>query len=231
MFLKVFFLVVVPTLAAAHMECLLIANGEKVPAQLVEELAAGRTVVALDGAVKALREYYGSRIEPAVVLGDFDSCSELDRTHFPNAEVVHVPSQDLGDLEKGITYCDQKEAKAIWIVNALGLDRIDHTLAAFNLLKKHHKSGRRLLLAAEKQIVEFVRDGETHFEGRLGEAVGVFGFPKASVFSNGLHYEMSAYEVEIGGAFSSSNYVAKADVTITIKGEAIVSYPVSHLAL
>lgn|GEM_PF-3116412 len=206
------------------MECVAIANGTPLPKALVLEVVHGRTVIALDGAVRALREVYLSQIKPDFVIGDFDSCSLMEREHFKSAQIIHAPSQDVNDLEKGIMHCDALGATEIWLLNALGLDRLDHSIAAMHILKKYHKPNRRLRLVSTNQILEFVKNAELSFKAMLGEAVGVFGFPKATVTSRGLEYEMNGYLVE-GPQFSSSNYVADRHVVIEIKGEALVSYP------
>lgn len=208
----------------AHIECVAIANGTPLPKELILNVSQGRTIVALDGAVRALREVYGSEIKPDIVVGDFDSCSVTDRGHFADAQIIHEPSQDINDLEKGIIQCDALGAQQIWLLNALGLDRLDHSIAAMHILKKYHNPGRPLRLVSTNQILEFVKDAKLSFESKVGEAVGVFGFPQASIVSRGLMYEMTDYWVE-GSQFSSSNYVADRSVAIEIKGEALVSYP------
>lgn len=210
--------------ALANLECVAIANGTPLPKERVLKVVQNRTVIALDGGVRALREVYDSAIKPHIVIGDFDSCSQDDREHFAGAQVIDAPSQEINDLEKGILKCDELGATEIWLLNALGLDRLDHSIAAMHILKKYHNPNRRLRLVSSHQILEFVKDAKVSFESEPGEPVGVFGFPSASVTSSGLEYEMSHYWVE-GPQFSSSNYMADRFVTIDVKGEALVSYP------
>jgi len=217
--------VIAPMLAMSQSQatqCVAIANGAPLPVHIVERVTHTKKVIALDGAVKTLRERY-PLIKPDILIGDFDSCELADREYFEGATVIHAPSQDINDLEKGILQCDALGAE-IWILNALGLDRLDHTLATMHILKKYHKPGRRLRLVSEKQILEFVKESEISFKAKLGEAVGVFGFSSARVTSRGLQYEMIDYLVE-GTQFSSSNYVASPQVFIHIQGEALVTYP------
>lgn len=212
-------------MSAFHPECLIIANGSPLPLALLKRLAPSKFIVALDGAVNALNTVYHREIAPDVVLGDFDSTTEETRRVFSESKVFHTPSQDFTDLEKGIQFCDQKKAPAIWIVNALGLNRMDHTLANLNFLKKYSAKGRPLKLVSLNDVVEFVKDRELKFPARLKEPVGVFGFPSARVTSTGLEYPMERYLVSVGESLSSSNYVSASEVTLVIAGDALVSYP------
>lgn len=212
-------------------DCLIIANGPPLKQSIVEALAKGKRIVALDGAVNTLKEIYRNPKDPSldpivpdVILGDFDSSQEAARKHFLGAEILHIEDQDTTDLEKGITHCLKLGTPEIWIVNALGLNRMDHTLANINILKKY--SGRAVLrLISENETIEFVRNRTLHFTGERKQAVGVFGFPKARVTSTGLQYPMVKTEVELGGFFSSSNYISADEVTLVIEEEAVVTYP------
>ena len=214
-------------LLQAATECLIIANGTPIARKVLEALVPGKFKIALDGAADSLLLNY-SPLAPDLILGDFDSISDQTFSGlWPNVPREHTPDQDYTDLEKGIQYCQgpKLNASAIWIVNALGLTRLDHTMANLNFLKKYYSYNRPIYLVSENEVIEFVRDGEVSFKGVAGQSVGVFGFPRARITSEGLQYPMYRYNVELGVSLSSSNYLAGEQGKIAVVGEALITYP------
>ena len=211
--------------ARADQECLLIANGPKLKLEIVKQLAQGKRIIALDGAVKTLLNRYNKVIYPNVILGDFDSSKAKHRKQFPNAQVLRIEDQDTTDLEKGIRYCQKFNAPVIWIVNALGSSRLDHVLANIEFLKQYSSPGTEIKLVGKSQIIEYVSDRKVEFQAQIGQPAGIFGAPMAVVTSEGLQYPLSETQIDFGRMRSSSNYVKSKGVRITVRGQALVVYP------
>ena len=209
----------------------------------LRELARGRAVIALDGAINHLHRMLDDTMRVDAIVGDLDSVKKGLLSHYESigdVAVVKDPDQTTTDLEKGIVYCDQVYGTNITIVNAFGVDRLDHTLANLNLMKKYASPTRRMRLVTTSQVVEFVSSATISFPGKSGDAVGVFGFPRGTVRKSlGLRYPLAGLVVETGEGFSSSNYVELneeaprptgpelSEVSLTIEGDALVTYAVS----
>ncbi|MBI2712094.1 MAG: thiamine diphosphokinase [Bdellovibrio sp.] len=209
----------------ANSECLLIANGTPIKLDILKSLAPGKTVIALDGAVKTLKNRYQNAVLPDLILGDFDSSGHEDRGHFNEAKQLHNPDPNTTDLEKGILYCLNAKAPIIWIVNALGPKRFDHLLANIDFLKQYSTASTEIKLVGDKEIIEYVENRTIRFEGKTGKAAGIFGAPEGLVTTHGLKYEMKETRVAAGVFRSSSNYLENAEVSITVVGKVLVTYP------
>ncbi len=138
---------------------------------------------------------------------------------------VRAVSQNYTDLEKAIQFCASKGAKSIVIVNALGGERTDHSLTNFSILKRYHGKSYKIQLVTKMEIIEFLKNETRHFRGSKGAKFGLFGFPKAKAYSKGLLWEMNDYPLELGFMESSSNILKDSNITITVKGEALMIRP------
>lgn len=118
---------------------LIIANGEACNADLLGQLLEWNPfILVLDGAIDRVLDM---GINPDAVLGDFDSIIDLDTkiAHLSHTKKIHLPDQELTDLDKGILYLIQEEYHAANIVWATG-NRIDHTITnLFNMARYHTK--------------------------------------------------------------------------------------------
>lgn len=201
---------------------LIVANTPGLKKADILHLCMGKTIVALDGAADQLQE---CDIQPHIIIGDFDS---IETPPAPQKnreiEIVHSPNQNFTDLEKAIRHCDEKGARSITIVNALG-GRMDHTLWNMRLLRRYYKSSRSLTVIADDQQLSYHKDETIQLNGIPGKNCGIFAAPKATVTSKGLTYDMDDYELQYGHQESVANTIKDTEVTLEIHGEVIIVWP------
>ncbi len=115
-------------------EVVVVANGSPPsPALFNSCLEKGQTLVALDGGGHVCDTY---QIEPALLLGDFDSISPSLLKKFSHIPQIHTPDQSKCDLEKGLEYLFAHSVKRIVVLGALG-KRVDHSLTNIALLSRY----------------------------------------------------------------------------------------------
>lgn len=201
---------------------LIVGNGE-FDEHRIRQLGPGRTIIALDGAANKL---YSAGIKPNIILGDLDSASAHTLKFFQDngTKIISRQNQDYTDLEKAIYYCDKLQAQSIILTCVLGGDRTDHTLMALSCIKRYHNPIRSLSIISH-DVIEFIRNQELSYFGKAGQKFGVFGFPQAIVSSRGLKWELSNAQCTLGQENSCSNELTQDEVTITVKGDALVIRP------
>lgn len=210
---------------------ILIANGNFLVKEIIEEAIQDKIIVALDGATHKL---LALNIKPKVVLGDFDSIhadntsdiatffKQLTEQH--HITVVPAKNQNLTDLVKGIHYCDSQHAKSITIICALD-ERLDHHEATLRSLRSEYRSSRTILLHSEQQTIRFVKDETISISGEIGDKCGMLAFPKATISSHGLEYEVEDFDLSFGFSESIGNALRETNATVTVSGEALLILP------
>lgn len=213
----------------------IVANGEPLPINVLQESIGDRKILALDGAVnlfKSMPRY------PDCILGDFDSIedptfwgisalfSEIDESSAPykgNFGMTIIPAKDQNytDLEKGIIACDQASASSILILQATGR-RMDHTLGNVGLLRKHNRKDRELIIMTEREQILYVCNEKIIVQGKKGESCAILGYPRALMSTSGLSYDVCNYPLELGIQESISNSIADSKAVISIQGESLV---------
>jgi thiamine pyrophosphokinase len=214
----------------------IVANGDFLPKQLIETISAGHILVALDGAAQHLREL---DISPKIILGDFDSLDEdtrvawgirqtfhdIDnnsRSYTGNHDILIVPTKDQSktDLVKAIHYCDIEGATAIMILCALG-GRVDHDEGAKRALRLEYKRTRPITLYTATQMLRFVSNETVHVTGKVGDMVGILGYPAAIFSSTGLTYNGDQTPLHFGYD-SICNSLQSPAASLIIQGEALL---------
>ena len=161
---------------------LIIANGPFLSVSHIQKLAKNKIIIALDGAIEKCETI---NIVPNILLGDFDSISQkarekwsiFEKEHAENFKLISAEDQSKTDLEKAIVYCDAHNAETIDVVCATG-GRMDHTLATLQTLKIHYRDSRKLILHTETENIFFIKNKKINITGKIGDYVGITGFPK-----------------------------------------------------
>lgn len=211
---------------------IIVANGDFLVKEIIQEALQGKTIIALDGAANKL-ERIG--IKPHVILGDFDSITptqqqfwgikktfadlhDNDEPYIGNHNILIVPAknQDKTDLTKAIQYCDVNHATHITIICATG-GRLDHHQANIMTLESEYKPHRPIVLHTDQQSICYAKDEAIIFLGNINEYCGIMPTPGSSYTTNGLKYDVSDYEKE---SFCNSLQAEKA--SIAIKGAATI---------
>lgn len=215
---------------------LIVANGPFKGIEPILKLSEGRIIVALDGAVNHLQQF---DFIPHVILGDFDSIQNkaywgikddfknIQKSYMGNFGILIAPAKDQNytDLEKGIVFCDIKNASDILIINAFGSNRLDHSLGNLGLLRKYYHLNRPISLLTESQKVEFVKDNIISIKGVIGDYCAIMGYPEAVITTRGLCYDCTNYPLTLGIHESVCNHLAEPVAHVEIKGEALVIQP------
>ncbi len=131
------------------------------------------------------------KIEPTLVLGDFDSCNKNEADGF--CTVTFPKRKDDTDLMLAIKYGMEAGCDSFMIFGALGGARLDHTVAAFSSLGYLADNGISGVLEDDKTIVSILSVGE-HIIEKKGKYISLFPFgcDRASVFLEGTSYDGQA---------------------------------------
>ena len=218
---------------------LVIGNGphDDALAQLVKRLSDW-SLVAVDGAGDWARQY---GCVPQMMVGDFDSVSDPDywgiQADSSSAEpyqghdgvwIVPKLGQEMTDLEKAIILLDPVAVKQVILASVDG-GRLDHSYYNLHLLRRYHHLNRPMWLWSDSFIVEYVIDRQVALVGAPGDLCGCFGFPAATITSQGLVYEMHAQSMTFSTGASCSNQMRQANAMLDVSGEALVLHP-RHVA-
>jgi thiamine pyrophosphokinase len=174
-----------------------IVGGGAVDPQLLVKLAGrGVALVGADGGADTIG---AAGLVPEAIIGDLDSIS--DRAAWEKrSRVIHIAEQMTTDFQKAL-YSTQAP-----VTLALGMTgkRLDHTLAALNVVLKY-ASTRRLLLVDEVDVALAVV-GPISFEAGRRERVSVHPLlPIRFSHSRGLLYPLDGLLLEAGGRLGTSN--------------------------
>ena len=204
----------------AQKDYVLVADGDALSEKRLARLCRGRLVIAVDGAAELLRK---RKILPHLVMGDFDSISPATQRYLLKNEVKFfpTPSQDTTDLEKALHFAMIRKPNHIHIVNALG-NRTDHSLANMSFLKKFAHAGTTISLHTEEERSSFCKDQSILFKAKKNSRIGILGFPRCTISSQGLGFELDSAALELGHSESISNFAARPLVALQIRGDALL---------
>lgn len=217
---------------------IIVANGEFLVREILEEAVHGKIIIALDGAANKLARI---GIKPQVIIGDFDSVqssnvwgikktfSDLQDNDEPyegnfGIQIVPARDQNLNDLTKAIRYCDKLGAESIAIICAAG-GRLDHHESNLRSLRAEYKINRPILFHTEQQSLRYATNQELEYVGEPGDKCGIMAYPHGSFSSVGLEYDVTDYELNFGFTESSSNALKLPVAQIRIKGEVLLIMP------
>ena len=141
-------------------------------------------VLAADG---GLRHTDLLGITPDGILGDFDSLGYIPR----NSRVFPVEKDDT-DAMLAVRRGLELGYRSFVIYGGLGGERLDHTVANFQLLGFLAARGAQGFLVGEKNIVTVLKDGALTFPADCTGTISVFcqGEPARGVTIRGLQYEL-----------------------------------------
>jgi thiamine pyrophosphokinase len=193
----------VKTLIVDTTEGVTMVGGAPFPKGLFREsLARAPVVVAADGgADRAL----SAGVVPDAVIGDFDSISAAARQVIPAARLHPIAEQDTTDFDKAL-----RSVRAPFVL-ALGFAgaRIDHGLAVFNALLRHHPQPC-VILSAEDAVFLAPRDLVLRLP--VGERLSLFPMGPVRGESRGLRWPIDGIGFAPGGRIGTSNEVAATEV-------------------
>jgi thiamine pyrophosphokinase len=199
---------------AAPEQALIVADGD-VDMTLLSELAGAAhpkpLLIAADGGAARVLE---AGLRPDVVVGDFDSLADADRTRLEELGVelcVADPDKDESDMELCLLAALDAGAARITILGALGVVRPEHSVANLLLLADPRLDGRDVAIAGRGSCIWRIGSpdgpGEAIIEGEPGDFVSLFPLGAASegVTSTGLRFGLHDETLPLGPSRGLSN--------------------------
>jgi thiamine pyrophosphokinase len=119
-------------------------------------------LISTDGAYDYLKKY---QIEPAVLIGDMDSISNIPENK--DIKIIHSRDAESNDLEKSLNYCLEHDHRNIRIFGADG-KRIDHAIINFATLSSYSDL-LNIEIITNEEYLRFLRPGEYGFSGKRGQ--------------------------------------------------------------
>jgi thiamine pyrophosphokinase len=213
------------------MRVLILANGEPPEPEWARRIAAEHyLVLATDGAAHIATKL---GLTPDIVCGDFDSIRmEEAQAEFPNARFLPTPDQEQADLEKALLVAQEQGATAVTLIGATG-HRLDHTLAAFALLLRHHQELPLTLRTADTSVIALSGTadvpGETTLSTEPDDTISLLSFDgKASLTLTGVRWPLLDEKLEFATR-GVSNRAAADRVQVRVRGGAVLICHLKHL--
>ncbi|HJS28743.1 MAG TPA: thiamine diphosphokinase [Anaerolineales bacterium] len=187
---------------------IIFANGVLSPDTPVHEiLEPGDLILAADGGA---RHCLAWGINPALVIGDFDSLStaDLNRLKESGAEFVRHPTRkDHTDLELALAHASARGSDEFLILGGLG-GRLDHSAGALLLLASDEWSGLPIRLVDGLQSAQILRGGEIlSLQGQPGDTVSLLPLTgdARGITTSGLEYPLRNETLRFGSTRGISN--------------------------
>lgn len=170
---------------------LIFTNGVLPDAQKARSLVhPGDFIICADGGT---RHALAMRLDPGLVIGDFDSLGsdESEKAERAGAQIVRYPhDKDETDLELALDHALELEPSSIVIIAALG-DRLDQTLGNIALLSNARLAALDARLDDGLEEAFFCRD-KSELRGTAGDIVSLipWGGPITGVRTEGLKWPL-----------------------------------------
>ncbi|MCI4665270.1 MAG: thiamine diphosphokinase [Neomegalonema sp.] len=185
----------------------LIGGGEAAQRDIDAALARTGATIAADGGADHFTPGQSPRLD--AVIGDMDSVRDLQSwRRAEGCRVLPIQEQDTTDLEKCLYSI---EAPAFLGVGFFGA-RLDHTLAALNLLAK--RPDKRLILIGTEDVC-FLTPLRWRAQLRPNARVSIVPLPSVTaIASTGLRWPLDGLTFDIGGAIGTSNQATDGAITV-----------------
>lgn len=173
----------------------LIGGGALGVDDLETALALAPELIAADGGARAALD---AGFMPEAVIGDFDSLKRADRDRIPPDRLFPIREQDSTDFDKALRSISAPVVLAVGFLGA----RIDHQLAAFNVLVRYPE--RPCILIGQHEVV-FHAPPEVALDLTPGAVVSLFPMRAVTGRSHGLEWPINGLELSPDGRVGTSN--------------------------
>ena len=202
------------------MKCVIIAGAPHPDMDFIRQTAQTADCVICADRGYAYAKQAG--IEPQVIIGDFDSFTEL----LPqNKEIITLQREKMFS---DTVHCIDKAIKMgynnLVILAATG-GRLDHTLCNCYALEYAADHGANAMLISERERVELLKEESRTYEMMNGRTFSLFPFgtESAEVSIEGAHYPLDRYTMTSGTPIGLSNIFEGKQSRITVHhGKAIL---------
>jgi thiamine pyrophosphokinase len=194
---------------------LIVAGGEPVPADILEDLPESAWIVAADSGADHARSL---GLEVDVIVGDLDSISPGTLAAFPAADVrSHPVDKDATDLELALAMVsDAPEIDRVVVIGGTG-GRLDHFLANAMALAAPRFSHIDIVWIAHPGRATVVhRHARLH--GSVGDQISLIpvGGDVSGIRTTGLRWALDGDDLAFGTSRGVSNTFSSAVAAISI---------------
>lgn len=172
-------------------------------ALLARAMGFAPRVVAADGGADRL---LAKGVQPEAVIGDFDSISQEARERL-GGRLFPIDEQMTTDFDKALRSIAAPFVLGVGLLGA----RLDHSLAAMNVLVQHPDS-RCILLGAQDLV--FLAPPEMELRLPVGMRLSLFPMGGVSGQAEGLRWPLEGLRFAPGGMIGTSNEVASPAVRL-----------------
>ncbi len=173
-------------------------------------------LIAADGGYRILQNLDR---EPNILLGDFDSLTEIPSQVPGSLEILrYSPMKDETDMALAVACAGGKGYRRFFMYGGLG-GRLDHTIANLQLLTGMSQKGLEGYLIGQGCIVTALTDGGLLFPEEAKGFISVFcsGKPAVGVTESGLKYTLEDAVLTSDRAVGVSNEFTGMPASITVK--------------
>jgi thiamine pyrophosphokinase len=191
------------------------------------ELRSDDILIAADGGARLCLDL---GLQPAIVIGDFDSLNSEDLAALKAAgsEIIQYPARkDFTDLELALRHTQSLAVDEILVLAALGA-RWDQTMA--NLLLPVAFTSTPITLIDGKQEIRMARNSEKlTLQGRPGDTVSLIPLAgdARGVTTQNLEYPLEMETLLFGSSRGVSNVMLKENASVTLQ-EGVLFVVVIH---
>ena len=192
------------------MACYIFGAGEFIALRNLP--AEGDYVIAADGGWLACQK---ARIQPDLLLGDFDSLQDVPQ--FPHVERVPVEKDDT-DMMLAIKRGLALGHKEFHMYGGMGGSRTDHTVANLQSLLYLANHGARGWLYGDGELYTAIRDGSVTFPARERGILSVFclGADAQGVTIRGGQYEVESGTLSADFPLGVSNHFVGKEIEVSV---------------
>ena len=173
----------------------LLGAGDATIAQIRMALELAPILVGVDGGANTAILH---DLVPEAVIGDFDSLRDDVARRIPADRQHRVAEQDTTDFDKALRSVLAPLSIAVGFTGA----RLDHTLAALNVLVKHRS--RRCILTSQQDAVVLLPP-RLELSLPTGTRVSLFPMGSVKVTSEGLKWPTDGIDFSPDGTVGTSN--------------------------
>ena len=192
------------------MACYIFGAGEFIALRNLP--AEGDYVIAADGGWLACQK---ARIQPDLLLGDFDSLQDVPQ--FPHVERVPVEKDDT-DMMLAIKRGLALGHKEFHMYGGMGGSRTDHTVANLQSLLYLANRGARGWLYGDGELYTAIRDDHVTFPARERGILSVFclGADAQGVTIRGGQYEVESGTLSADFPLGVSNHFVGKEIEVSV---------------
>ena len=181
-----------------------VGGGPVTRRDLAFAMARAPVVVAADGGADRV---LAAGVMPEAVIGDFDSVSQTALAAIPAERRFRIAEQESTDFAKALRSIDAPFVLALGVTGA----RLDHELAAFNILVRH-RGPPCILIGSQDVVFQAPQTMTLHLT--VADRLSLFPMAAVQGRSRGLLWPIDGLQFAPGGRIGTSNRVSAREVQL-----------------